>query len=183
MRKIFLSALTAGVMLSTAAGAATLTPTPTAVQTYLGNGPQYNDSATNAFVIDFVDNFTPFDSSTLVRLDRVNSPLLNEGGILTVSYTGGAPSTMGSWTSTSPLALIAYKNGAGFAMAYYSPSITSATWDTGLLGLVGPRGQAQDISHITAYAARTTPTVPLPAAAWMLLAGLAGLFGVRRFAA
>ena len=127
MRATFLATAAAGCFLAVSAAASTLTPTPTAMVSYLGNGSQYNDSATNAFVIDFIDNYTPFDSSTLVQLDRVNSPNLNEGGILSVSYTGGAPSTMGSWTSTSAISIVAYKNGAGFTMAYYSPSVTSAT--------------------------------------------------------
>ncbi|MCA8884008.1 MAG: VPLPA-CTERM sorting domain-containing protein [Rhodobacteraceae bacterium] len=183
MRATFLATAAAGCFLAVSAAASTLTPTPTAMVSYLGNGSQYNDSATNAFVIDFIDNYTPFDSSTLVQLDRVNSPNLNEGGILSVSYTGGAPSTMGSWTSTSAISIVAYKNGAGFTMAYYSPSVTSATWDTGLLGLLGPQGQPQNISHITAYGAQKTPTVPLPAAAWMLIAGLGSLLGLRRFTA
>ncbi|MEV8466741.1 hypothetical protein AB0T83_08120 [Fluviibacterium sp. DFM31] len=187
MRKPILAVLAMIFAAATSVSAATLTPTPTASQTFLGNGPNFNDSATNSFLLAFVDSLGSYNSSTLTLLDRVNSPLTSEGGILTVAYTGGAPSTMGSWTTTAPVEFVVYKNGAGFAANYFSGGITSATWDTGLLGLVNKHGQAQDISHISVYSAQLanpsnppTSPVPLPAAGLLLVGGLGGLIGIGR---
>jgi len=85
------------------------------------------------------------------------------------------------------LEYVALKGATSFALYYWDmdPSVGVFLWD--LVGvLINNGGQTPDLSHISFYGGDYTPPneVPLPAAAWLMIAGLGGLgFAGRRMAA
>jgi hypothetical protein len=56
----------------------------------------------------------------------------------------------------------------------------SGTWNTS--ALLGPNGQAQDLSHMTVYTNSGVPiaATPIPAAFWLFGSGVMGLLGLSR---
>ncbi|MEZ5893714.1 MAG: VPLPA-CTERM sorting domain-containing protein [Parvularculaceae bacterium] len=76
------------------------------------------------------------------------------------------------------LEYVALKSSTKFALFYWDmdPLVGMFQWD--LAGLItNQKGETQGLSHITFYGGDYTPPsdVPLPAAAWLMLAGLGGL--------
>ncbi|MEX0644753.1 MAG: VPLPA-CTERM sorting domain-containing protein [Parvularculaceae bacterium] len=68
-------------------------------------------------------------------------------------------------------------NFALYAWEMMDPVVGMFDWNTN--NLLGPQGQPQGLSHITFYG--EVGEIPLPAAGWLMLAGLAGLgFSSRR---
>lgn len=172
--------LLAGVALAGGrAEAASLSPAPASTITIAGNdNPNSNPSGWSA-LLDWVDGLG-FDSTTFTQLAKIEEQNNWVDGGLTTTGQGAGSGTW-SWTGSDPLSFLIYKGGSNFTAAYYDPAVSSATWDTTELGLLKGNGNpGPGISHIAAYTAEPIAPVPLPAAAWMLLAGLAGLIALRR---
>lgn len=79
--------------------------------------------------------------------------------------------------------MIVLKGGPTFSAYLLGDGDTAAssgTWSTA--GILKGNGQpGPGLSHITLWGTGTAAPVPLPAAAWLLLAGLGGLGAARRF--
>lgn len=97
-----------------------------------------------------------------------------------------APKTKsGVWTLDADKGLtgtfvVSLKGGPQFSAFLFENTpfvVTGGTFDNTLAGLRVGRGNTPGLSHLTVYAygsSETTP-IPLPAAAWLLLAGVGGL--------
>ena len=103
-------------------------------------------------------------------------------GILTITNAGG---TSGTWSVTGwgglSKVMAVLKGGPDFAAYLLDLSKTGGTWNT--LGLLKGNGRpGPGLSHFTLYGVPSE--VPLPAAGWLMLAGLGGLgFAGRKKAA
>ncbi len=100
---------------------------------------------------------------------------------LSFSLTGAGTGS-GTWSVTDwgglTTVMAVLKGGPTFAGYLLDLSGTSGTWNTQGL-LKGSGGAGPDLSHFAFYT--TGPSqVPLPAAGWMMLAGLGGLGALRR---
>jgi hypothetical protein len=82
----------------------------------------------------------------------------------------------GTWSSIYAIDYIAVKAGNYFVI-YDADGLKEGNWSTIDL-LVGQGGQQPNLSHIEFFS--STKPVPIPAAAWLLGTGLAGLVGIRR---
>lgn len=97
----------------------------------------------------------------------------------------------GDWSAsgfTSNTLIVTLKSGPEFT-AYLFENVTGpdigGTFETLLAGLVNNQGRSQALSHLSIFSAEreggdNNNEVPLPAAGWMLLAGLGGLAAARR---
>jgi hypothetical protein len=134
---------------------------------------------------------------------QISSPSLAKcdvpGGSLSCSWENGAvtgedytsaftigfnSSKSGTWgftggpTLTHEPAYMAVKASTNWAL-YALDGALSGIWSTA--GLLTPNGKNQaGVSHISFYNSAAPAAVPLPAAAWLLLAGLGGLGAVAR---
>lgn len=124
----------------------------------------------------------------IVKVDDPASDGTQNGVTLNVGNNGGTSGTwsVSDWNGYS-LVMAVIKGGPTFS-AYLlgDPSGTSGTWDTnGILNGNGGRGPG--LSHLTLYYAQNGDNpphppapIPLPAAGWLLLAGIGGMAALKR---
>lgn len=157
-------------------------------------------AVTTGFLVGTFDGNDPFPNNLNVNV-LIDSPALFKCDSTTVtngkcsvnddpsgtyldafSFTISGDLKSGTWaynpSGDEPYAphFIAIKGGNGFAV-YDISGFTAGDWDTA--DLVNDGGQQPAMSHLSFYNTGTTP-VPLPAAAWLLLSGVAGLAALGR---
>ena len=108
--------------------------------------------------------------------DAAPSPATKNGITLTVNVLGD---THGTWSVSEwpsfPYIMVALKGGPTFSLFKIDPSKgLSGTWDTASLQ-TGGGDLEPGLSNVTVWAA-----IPLPAAGWLLLAGLGALGAAAR---
>lgn len=106
----------------------------------------------------------------------------------TFDLDGFASAKSGSWSVASfdgyKYAALVVKGGSNGWLAYLlDTTVTSGSWST--LGILNGGGNQPDLSHLSLYVgggqvAEPPSSVPLPAAIWMLLAGLGGIAALSR---
>jgi hypothetical protein len=135
-------------------------------------------------------NGLAIDSPSLAKCDVSGSSCNWENGAVEgEDYTGAfqvnfTDDKTGTWSFTgnsslthSPSYMVvkAAKNWALYAL----DGALSGTWSTA--GLMTPNGKNQaGVSHVSFYNSESPAPIPLPAAGWLLVAGLAGLGGMAR---
>lgn len=96
----------------------------------------------------------------------------------------GTPGTSGTWSydgTTVKITHFVLKAGpeyAVFKMNVPGTDFTAIDWSTAAGGLVNDKGNARELSHITFF--DTVAPIPLPAAGWLMIAGIGGLAALRR---
>jgi hypothetical protein len=120
----------------------------------------------------------PFDGLTWSFLEKWEAPNDDDGAAVFngtyLKLTIDAPaddSQSGTWEIVNPIAGQAYSLGLGATGRYavYLLSGTMGSWTTN--SFLNQNDMQQGISNISLY----TAVIPLPAAAWLMLAGLGGL--------
>jgi hypothetical protein len=118
-----------------------------------------------------------FGQTTWNEVGRVDRPG-TEDGTLNLTYDAGNKSggwsIDGNWAGITS-AMLVIKGSNGFIAYLLDLTSTSGTWST--VGLVNNGGNRPAISHGSLY---TVAAVPVPAAGFMLLAGIGGLAALRR---
>jgi len=82
----------------------------------------------------------------------------------------------GSWATPDAVDYVTIKAATSYTI-YAVGGASSGSWTT--MGILNNGGKQPDVSHISYWSGGST-VVPLPAAGWLLLAGLGGLFALRR---
>lgn len=122
------------------------------------------------------------------------SYLGKDDGGSTGSVQADVGSTTGSWSAdfgsgfTASVFSVLLKAGNAYSVFLFdiTPSTGSAfagTFDTQLAGLVNGGGTGQDLSHLEVagvFTGAPPSPIPLPAAGWMLLAGIGGIAALKR---
>ncbi len=72
-------------------------------------------------------------------------------GTNAVFDAGGIGETEGTWTSETPVQIVVFKAGTGFAVSVYETPRTSGEWTMEALGLVNNGGNPPDLSNFRAY--------------------------------
>jgi hypothetical protein len=151
-----------------------------------GNDSPNNDSGSNTN-INLIDPdgdliLGAFNIGDWALEDRVNEPATTSG-ILTLTYASGKS---GTWSATGLDAfnnvMIAIKGSTGFALylidiagSAQGGGLFGGSWSVAGLENAGGSSNPPDISHLSLYTSGVATPIPLPAAAWMLIAGLGGL--------
>ena len=188
------SAILAALLGAQAAAAATS-------GTFIGVGNDQNDPFDNPGVLtqDDIANYVgdPFSTPALYKCDEIDRDAVcddvnGSNGIygdytdaFTITFDTTKPGEPGefiggTWTynptgdETLAPSVIVLKTGDGFA-AWNISGLTSGDWD-----VTDPAwGSDKAISHISFYDTEIDP-IPLPAAGWLLIAGVGGLAALRR---
>ncbi len=103
------------------------------------------------------------------------------------SVTSNAGNTSGTWSLISGFSFdptkiyaLVLKGGSNGSIAYkLDTSFTSGDWTNADIPLNGG-GNTPGLSNIRLYSTGPLSTIPLPAAGWLLIAGLGGLAAMRR---
>ena len=137
----------------------TLTPALDA-ECYTGNDTNQIDS-----------DFVLFDHTGWMLADK-NDDAASGDGVITFLDAPENGTTSGDWTISSIAGYtvaITLKAGNGFGA--FLVDMTTGDWMT-----------SKDLSHASIYYKEggDTPPIPLPAAGWMMIAGLGGLVAARR---
>lgn len=132
-----------------------------------------NDDGNKGFFLDG----TLWGITDWIKADKIEED--DRDGDETVTFTGTLPAiggTSGDWTvtdyDTSSLTVtLVLKSANNFGAFLLDGEPLTGTWAT-----------SQDLSHASLWYSETgTPsTIPLPAAGWLLLAGIGGLAAFRR---
>lgn len=179
-RPTWLRGLIAGALLLCATAGGSGAQAATLIGVYNGNDPFGGRSAGLFGTFGGLDVEAP----SLAKCDVSGSRCDWEDGAAAGDYrsafnVGFANGRSGTWSfATSPgLALapafMAVKGATSWAL-YALDGEREGAWSTAGLLTRNGRNQA-DVSHISFYGGAAPTPVPLPAAAWLLLAGLAGL--------
>jgi hypothetical protein len=124
---------------------------------------------------------TFFSHNDWMLIYKVDADSGSDGGL---TVTGGG--TSGGWELSDyggyGTVMLALKGGPNFSV-YLLDGATSGDWNT--FGITTGGGKpGPGLSNFTAWGRGTAPDpgtpIPLPAAGWMLLAGLGGLVAIRR---
>ncbi|MBB5520017.1 VPLPA-CTERM sorting domain-containing protein [Amphiplicatus metriothermophilus] len=149
-------------------------------------GCQFSDTFQNDAPAPTVVNTEAFFGFSDWIFDAKDNDLdgVDEGAnTLGLVLTGDAQSGTWALTGISSLAgldvMLVFKGGTIADPAPLIAYLVADIMGSYLSPFFGPSGQVQDISHVSVYYRETV--IPLPAAAWLMLAGLAGLgFAGRR---
>jgi hypothetical protein len=136
-----------------------------------------------------------FGSTAWSLIDAISSTLLpgpqdSDDGFFTFAYDGDLQS--GTWslnplyTWGAGLFAFAIKGATDNAVYLMDTDFTSGTWTVN--DLEGPRGGTPDLSNVQLFGTADLvlrdvpppPAIPLPAAGWMMIAGLGALAALRR---
>jgi hypothetical protein len=149
---------------------------------------QYSDSATNdSEAVVNSEMFFGFDDWIFDAKDEADNGFgaVDEGAD-TLGLIIDGDTESGTWELTGISSLdgldvmLVFKDGQTAL-----PGVVVAYLLSGLSGdfsspFFGDRGQLKDISHISVYYRGSVSEVPLPAAAWLMIAGIAGLSAASR---
>ncbi len=157
------------IALPTAATAAIVAPTSSSG---IISGNNLNPTGvTNVY--NYVDGLGVYGSGFTLTPLTVNRPDTMNGD-LSVSYDQGNTSGSWTWTGAEAVEIVVYKAANEYVVHYHQPGLFTNMWDTDLLGIQNNQGNAQAISHISAYTVSVS-SVPLPAGGLLLLTALGGL--------
>lgn len=103
-------------------------------------------------------------------------------------FGGSGEGKSGTWDITGLFDLtmqdvmLVFKSGSGTTLVAYLASALSGTWNSPFEEppFDFPGASPKDVSHISVYYRGEPGVVPLPAAGWLLLAGVGGLAAMRR---
>ena len=190
MRRILLSAGAAiafSVMASAGAGAATFSECATGTLKMVGSA--YDCTISDNFDQDFLNadpltvNMSPgfFDVTDWMFVGKDEKGKM-EGQSGTFDFTAAVEALS---YSVGKLMLV-FKDGRGTTLVGFLVTKTADMWQSPFTAdnfpdAPGIDGGPKDVSHISLYAQEgEPPVVPLPAAGWLLLAGVGGLVAMRR---
>ncbi|MEO9575964.1 MAG: VPLPA-CTERM sorting domain-containing protein [Tateyamaria sp.] len=173
--KTTLAALSVGAVLafSGAASAATLTGA------LCGNkwiGLSQNGTELSALMCQN-GNTTGGKNSPIGQLGWTDLAELNGSGTSGILTVDGSTKTW-SLSSTSGYEMIGISVKQGNGFAFFKLDLDDAL--TGMFGTGNNAPNGSVFSHYNAWGMGSSSTVPLPAAAWMLIAGLGGLAALKR---
>jgi hypothetical protein len=154
--------------------------------TATGPGEGGNVSANDLNGVFAADGITLNSWSQIDRIGTVSAGTsTGENGLFRVVANVG--SSQGTWSlipnfAFDPTMIYAFAlKGARDQVAYVMDYVAGGNWFSS--DLQTPSGQTAGLSNITLFATRnptTPPVVPLPAAGWLLVGGLAGLAALKR---
>ncbi len=190
MRRILLSAGAAiafSVMASAGAGAATFSECATGTLEMVESA--YDCTISDNFDQDFLNtdpltvNMSPgfFDVTDWMFVGKDEKGEM-EGQSGTFDFTAAVEALS---YSVGKLMLV-FKDGRGTTLVGFLVTETAGMWQSPFTAdnfpdAPGIGGGPKDVSHISLYAQEgEPPVVPLPAAGWLLLAGVGGLVAMRR---
>ncbi|MBI9092889.1 MAG: VPLPA-CTERM sorting domain-containing protein [Desulfobacterium sp.] len=133
-------------------------------------------------------NYKPtiIDGVEVYELAKIDNGLLSGDFRITYYDEDDSPYIGGTWTSTGAFVdYVLVKGSQSWAIFKFDSASTGqwyTKWGTDYgESLLNNGGNVPGLSHITFYRRQqSTATVPVPAAAWLLGAGLIGLGGIRR---